>query len=77
MSSIPAIENKRENCPILNQIYDILTELQNQKKQLTQCKVPAHIGVKGNKEADKTGNRYARDDHKTTLYRLLPDHQEV
>ena len=48
-----AIENNRENHPILNQIYDILAELQNQGKQITICKVPAHIGVKGNKEADR------------------------
>ena len=48
-----AIENNRENHPILNQIYDILAELQNQGKQIKICKVPAHIGVKGNEEADK------------------------
>ena len=53
LSSMLAIENIRENCPILNQIYDILTELHNQEKQLTLCKVPAHIGFKGNEEADK------------------------
>ena len=42
------------NChPILNQIYDILTQLHNQGKQDTLCKVPAHIGIKGNEEADK------------------------
>ena len=28
-----------------------LTELHNQGKQLTLCKFPAHIGVKGNEEA--------------------------
>ena len=48
-----AIEKNRENYPILNQIYDILAELQNQGKQITICKVPAHIGVKRNEEADK------------------------
>ena len=41
LSSKLAIENKRENH-------------HNQGKQLTLCKVPAHIEVKGNKEADKT-----------------------
>ena len=35
LRSMLAIENNRENHPILNQIYDILTELQNQGKQLT------------------------------------------
>ena len=40
--------NNRENYPILNQIYDILAELQNQDKQIIQYKVLAHIGIKGN-----------------------------
>ena len=46
-----AIENNRKNHPILNQIYDILAELHNQEKQISLCKVSAHIRVKGNKEA--------------------------
>ena len=52
-----AIENNREKHPILNRIYDILTELHNQGKQLTLCKVPAHIGIKGNEEADKAAKQ--------------------
>ena len=43
LSSMLAIENNRENHPILNQIYDILAELQNQGKQITICKVLPHI----------------------------------
>ena len=35
-------------------IYDVLAELQAQDKKITMCKVPAHIGINGNKEADKT-----------------------
>ena len=72
-----ANENNRENQPILNQIYDILSEFHNQEKQITLCKVPAHIGIKGNEEANKAAkeaidNRYASDDHdKTTSCRLL------
>ena len=57
MSSVLAIENNRENQPILNQIYEILTELQNQGKQLTLCKVPEHIGIKGCKEMDKAAKQ--------------------
>ena len=52
-----AIENNRENHPILNQVYDILTELHNQGKQFTLCKVPAHTGIKGNEEADKAAKQ--------------------
>ena len=36
---------------ILNQIYGILAELQKQGKQIILCKVPPHIGTKGNKQA--------------------------
>ena len=42
-----------KNHGTLNPIYDILTELQNQGKQLTLCKIPAHIEIKGNEETDK------------------------
>ena len=42
-SSMLAMENNRENYPISNQIYDILTELYNQGKQITLCIVSAHI----------------------------------
>ena len=52
-----AIENNRENYPILMQIYDILVELHKQEKQIILCKVPAHIGIKGNEEADKAAKQ--------------------
>ena len=48
-----AIQNKRDNHPILNQIYDILTKLQIQGKQLALCKVSAYIEIKPNEEAAK------------------------
>ena len=57
LSSMLAIENSRENHPILNQIYDTLAELHKQKKQIILCKVPAHIGIKGNEEADKAAKK--------------------
>ena len=38
--------------PILNQIYDIRAELHNQEKQITLCKVPVYIGIKGNEEVE-------------------------
>ena len=64
-----------ENCSILNQIYYILTEFQNQGKQLTLSIVPAHTGVKRNEEADKAARR-AIDIPGMTTTRLLLDHQE-
>ena len=53
LSSMLAIENNRENLPIKNQIFDIIIELQNHGKQLTLCKVPTYIRIKGNEEAEK------------------------
>ena len=53
LSSMLAIKNNRENHPILNQIYDILSEFHNQEKQITLCKVHAHIVIKENEETDK------------------------
>ena len=68
-------EYKKENRPILNQIYDILAELQTQDKKILHSKVPSHKRIKGNEEADKTSNRYSKNDNnKTTLYIL--HHQE-
>ena len=40
--------------PILNEIYVILAEFHNLGKQITLCKVPAHIVIKGNEGTDKT-----------------------
>ena len=54
LSSMLVIENNRKNHPILNQIYDILAELHNQRKHITLCKVSAHIVIKGNKKTETT-----------------------
>ena len=35
----------------------MLIEFHNQRKQLTLCKVPADIGIKGNEEADKAAKQ--------------------
>ena len=46
-SSIQSIQYNKENHPILNQIYDILVDLQKQKKkQIALCKVPDHMEIK-------------------------------
>ena len=56
-SSILAIENNRENHAILNWINDMLVEVYNHGKQITLSKVPAHIGINGNEEADEAGKQ--------------------
>ena len=48
--SMLAIENNKENHPILYQIYDILAELHKQGKHITLCKVPVDIEIE---EADR------------------------
>ena len=60
------IENNREIHPILNQIYVILSELQNQGIQLALCKVPTHIGIIGNEEADWAAKEVI--DHNNTTF---------
>ena len=52
-SSMQSIKYNKESHTILNQIYGILAELQTKDKRFILCKVPEHIGIKGNKEADK------------------------
>ena len=43
---------------MLNQIYYIQKDLEKQKKkQITLWMVPIHIGVKGNKEANKAAKK--------------------
>ena len=49
--SMQFIEYNKENHPILNQIYDILSELEAQDKKITLIKVPLHMGIKENKKA--------------------------
>ena len=43
-----------------SQIYDILAELKAQVKNIILFKVPAHMGIKGNEEADY-GAIHAKD----------------
>ena len=75
-----AIENNRENNPLLNQIFGIHVELHhNQGKQINLCKVPAHIGIKGNEVADKAAKQAIDMPGKTTtrlhhIDYLLPVH---
>ena len=70
ISSRIAIKNNKENHPILNQLYDILTELYNQGKQITLCKFFAHTGIKGNEETEKAAKQ-AIDMPGLTTSRLL------
>ena len=53
-SSLQSIEYNKEYHPILNQIY--ITSYQNsmhKTEKIILCKVPTHIGIKGNKKTEK------------------------
>ena len=65
-----SIEYNKENCPILNQIYDVIAELQEQNKNITLCKVPAHGRIKGNKGGDEAAKE-TMDTPRVTTTRLL------
>ena len=64
------MENNIENHLILIQMYDILAYLHNKRKQITLCKVPAHIVIKENEEADKEAKQ-TKDMPGMTTTRLL------
>ena len=70
LNLVLAIDSNRKNHLILNQIYDILAELHKQGKQIFLFKVPAHIRIKGNEEADKAAKQ-AIDIPGMTTTRLL------
>ena len=77
LTAIYLIQRNWENYPLLNQIYDILTELINQEKHTTICNISTRIGIKGNETNGKENNRYARNDYnQTTLYRLHSSYLE-
>ena len=66
-----SIEQNKENCLILHQVYDIFTELLAKDKKIPLCKVPTHKGIKRNgetaKEAiDMSGVTTTRLPYKTT-----------
>ena len=58
-------------CNIYHQIYDMLAELYNQGKQITLCKVCAHIGIE---EADKAAKQAIDMPEMTTTRLLLSDY---
>ena len=57
LHAVYLIPKQTENYPILNQIYDILVEFQNQDKQIILCKIPAHTVIKWNEEANKAAKQ--------------------
>ena len=76
-----SIEYKKEDHPILNQIYDILAEHLVHDKKITLCKITAHIGIEWNEEADKeakqaidvpgmTTMRLSYTDYYLTIWRI-------
>ena len=53
LSVIQAIQRQRSKNPLVLNIKESLTQLQQQDKEITICWIPAHVGVKGNEIVDK------------------------
>ena len=69
------LNKKKENYPILKQIYDILAE--HKIKILHYVKyLPAHIEIKRNEQADKAAKQSIDMPGITTRRLLYTDHQE-
>ena len=55
-AAIQAIAHPNPKHPLVRSIQSLLIELQNLNKKISFCKVPSHVGVRGNEAADKAAN---------------------
>ena len=55
-AAIQAIAHPNPKHPLVRSIQSLLIELQNLNKKISFCKVPSHVGVRGNEAADKAVN---------------------
>ena len=55
-ASLQAIAQQNSQHPLIKSIQILLIQLQDQQKRISFCKVPSHVGIKGNEMADKTAN---------------------
>ena len=55
-SSIQAITQLNPKHPIIRTIQTKLIYLQHQQKKICFCKIPSHVGIRGNEAADKAAN---------------------
>ena len=52
LSAIEALKSPTTKHPLVQNIQNKIIELLHQNKKIKICKVPSHVGIKGNEEAD-------------------------
>ena len=55
-SSIQAISQQNPKHPLVQRIQAIISKLHIQRKKISLCKVPSHVGIPGNEAADRAAN---------------------
>ena len=55
-SSLQAITQLKPKHPLVKTIQTRLIGLQHQQKKICFCKIPSHVGIRGNEAADKAAN---------------------
>ena len=55
-ASLQAISQQNPKHPLVQSIQAALYRLHNQKKKISFCKVPSHVGILGNEVADRAAN---------------------
>ena len=56
-SCLQALENKNLHHPVIRDIIQILTYLDEVGSTIEFCWIPGHVGIKGNEQADRTARR--------------------
>ena len=57
LSCLQALKNKNLEHPIIREIVQILSYLNEVESQVEFCWIPGHIGIKGNEKADNIAKR--------------------
>ena len=57
LSCLQALENKNLHHPVIRDIIQVLTYLNEVGSVIEFCWIPGHVGIKGNEQADQTARR--------------------
>ena len=69
LSCLQALKNKNLEHPIIREIVQILSYLNEVESQVEFCWIPGHIGIKGNEKADNIANM--KRDFYLSVYTIL------
>ena len=73
-AAIQAVAHPNPKHPLVRSIQSLLIELQNLNKKITFCKVPSHVGIRGNEAADRAANDAQKIPGLATTYVPHRDH---